>query len=301
MIAFWLRSGALAILAVAVFVQYRTVNLAAAAFVFFGLILALNTLVVAASFVVSRKHAIQSPPLPAPAPLAVIFIFLHEWLATLVSFAVIQPFDRIWMGEVAPHCRANGRVPLLLIHGYMCNRGIWWWVAAKLRAVGLSVATINLEPPGGSIDAFAVQLHTRIEALCAEMHADQIILVTHSMGGLVARAYLRKHGAARIAKLVTLASPHHGTWLAYYGLGENAHQMRPASAWIQSLEQTELSVPTLSVWSPADNFIAPQDSSRLAAAREIIVPAVGHLTMLLSPRILAILLDELAHRDDPQR
>jgi pimeloyl-ACP methyl ester carboxylesterase len=37
------------------------------------------------------------------------------------------------------------------------------------------------------------------------------------MGGLVARAYLARHGAGRVAKLVTMGSPHHGTSLARLG------------------------------------------------------------------------------------
>jgi len=119
------------------------------------------------------------------------------------------------------------------------------------------------------------------------------------MGGLVARAYLRRHSGARIIQLITLGSPHHGTWIAYYGVGKNARQMQPDSAWLLDLAQSDPGTPTLSVWSALDNFIAPQDSSRLAGAREKILPALGHLAMLFSPVVLEILLNELSHRGDP--
>jgi triacylglycerol lipase len=301
MIAFCLRSATLAILAVASLVYYRTADATIAALVFLGTIVLLNTIVVAASFVVSRWHSMRPAPQPASNVPAGILIFLREWLASLFLFFVVQQFDRIWMGDDAPPRVPPSGVPVLLVHGYKCNRGLWWWMGAKLRAAGFTIATINLEPPGGSIDVLADQLHARIEALCRETQAAQLALVCHSMGGLVARAYLRKHGPARIANLVTLASPHHGTWIARLGFGENARQMQPGSTWLRRLEQSELTVPTLSIWSPADNFIAPQDSSRLAGSRERIVPALGHLTMLLSPRILAILVDELTHRGGPSK
>jgi triacylglycerol esterase/lipase EstA (alpha/beta hydrolase family) len=41
--------------------------------------------------------------------------------------------------------------------------------------------------------------------------AAQVALVCHSMGGLVARAYLRAYGDEAVACVVTLGSPHRGT------------------------------------------------------------------------------------------
>ena len=104
-----------------------------------------------------------------------------------------------------------GALPVLLVHGYLCNRGLWWWLRRGLRARHFEVATINLEPPFASIDHFVGQLRARIEALVAETGAPKVVLVTHSMGGLVARAYLQHHGAARVGKLVThrRAAPWH--------------------------------------------------------------------------------------------
>ena len=293
MIAFRLRMIALVLLAILLLAGTRAVHPLAAVLIVLAVVLAVHAGFVATTFVVTRRYAIKTE---SAHPL--FAVFWREWLAHLLLFGVIQPFDRAWMGHDAA---ARGGVPVLLAHGYMCNRGIWWWIARKLKRVGLAVATVNLEPPGGDIENLAEQLHARIEALCAQTQAAQIALVGHSMGGLVARAYLRRYGPARIAQLVTLGTPHHGTWTAYYGLGANARQMRPDNAWLRELGKNEPGVPTLSVWSAVDNFIAPQDSSRLAGARESIVPALGHLAMLLSPLVLDILLKELAHRTNPQR
>jgi len=300
MIAFLLRT-ALAVFAVAALAQYFAPYPRAAALCVIGVFLALHTSIVVASFAVSRPHAAKTPPEPSPGLLTAVSIFLREWLAYLVLFVVIQPFERAWMGDDASERIVPGGVPVLLIHGYMCNRGIWWWVRRRLRTNGLTVATVNLEPPYGSIDAFADQLHARIETLCANTEAAQVALVSHSMGGLVARAYLRRHGPARVAKLVTLAAPHHGTRVAHYGIGENAREMEPDSTWIQNLQLSKPDVSTLCIWSPADNFIAPQVSARLEGARDKMVPALGHLTALFSPGVLDILVSELSHRSHHQK
>ncbi len=50
--------------------------------------------------------------------------------------------------------------------------------------------------------------------------AEKIIVVGHSLGGLVARLALVRDGAPHVKALVTIASPHQGTVLAYRGLDE---------------------------------------------------------------------------------
>lgn len=296
MIAFWLRC-ALAVFAAGLLAQLGTTDPAAGALCVVSIFLALHFGIVSVTFAVSRRHAFEAPRELRPDRPSALLIFLREWLAQLALFAVLQPFERPWMGAEVLGRLAPSRIPVLLVHGYVCNRGAWWWLHRRLKAAGFSVATINLEPPFGGIDELADALLARIEALCAETGAEQVVLVCHSMGGLVARAYLRKHGPARIRKLVTVATPHHGTQLARYGPGQNARDMELDSAWMRGMDMSDPRVPVLSVWSPADNFVAPQDSSRLASAHESIIPALGHMSMLFSPVVLEILLAELAHPD----
>ncbi len=50
-----------------------------------------------------------------------------EWFATMLLFILIQPFERWWMGADTIR-RRSGRTTVLLVHGYCCNRGFWWWL-----------------------------------------------------------------------------------------------------------------------------------------------------------------------------
>lgn len=298
MIAFWLRcrlaaEAVMLIAAGVLFVRSGAVSPLTAAAGAIGIFLALHSDAIVVSFAVSRLHAAAAPSDPARSRPSMWRIAIGEWLAYQALFILIQPFERLWMGDDAVGRQPPGGIPVLLIHGYLCNRGAWWWLRCKLKAAGFAIATINLEPPFGSIDGFADQLHMRVETLRAETGADQVALVGHSMGGLAARAYLQRHGSSRVAKLVTLGSPHHGTWLAYFGLGENARQMEPNNAWIRALPPADPRVPTVTIWSPTDNFVAPQDSSRLAGAQEKILPGLSHLAMLFSPGVLDALIREL--------
>jgi triacylglycerol lipase len=121
-----------------------------------------------------------------------------------------------------------------------------------------------------------------------------VALVARSMGGLIARDYLQRHGTGRIAKLVTLACPHHGSEMARIGLGRPAREMEPGSLFLRALpERAPPGLATLSVWSRADTLVVPADSARLAGAKERTVPDIDHLAALFSPLILDIGLDEL--------
>ena len=113
------------------------------------------------------------------------------------------------------------------------------------------------------------------------------MVVGHSMGGLVARACLRDPAArARIARIVTLGTPHHGSVLARWGPGRNARQMRPGSAWLAALNaQGPAPVPLVSVFSWHDNFVAPQDSPLLAGAQNVALAGIGHLSLVFSDAV----------------
>jgi triacylglycerol lipase len=113
------------------------------------------------------------------------------------------------------------------------------------------------------------------------------------MGGLVARAYLRRFGGGQVAKLVTLGTPHAGSQLARFGRGQNARQMEPGSAWLQALASAAPAVETVLIYSPHDSNVVPQSNLELAGATSVTVDGVGHLSMLFSKRVASVLLSAL--------
>ena len=187
-------------------------------------------------------------------------------------------------------------LPVLLVHGYACNSGYWRPMSKLLTGAGISHYGIDLEPPGAGIDDFVPQVHAGVERLCAATGSTQVIVLAHSMGGLVARAYLRRHGAARIARVITLGTPHQGTVLAGFGPGSNAVQMRRDSAWLAALAAGEANLQRKlfsSIYSVHDNIIAPQNSSELPGARMVVFGAIGHVALGRHPEIMRCALAEI--------
>ncbi|MFN4325075.1 MAG: esterase/lipase family protein [Azonexus sp.] len=216
-----------------------------------------------------------------------------EYLAFLFTFVLVIPFERLWMpaDRLAP-----GRQPILLVHGYGCSRGVWWLLRRRLEAAGHTVASVSLAPPYISLGRLEPLLNQRIEEVCAATGSPQVTLVCHSMGGLVARCYLARHGRKRVARLITLATPHMGSELSRIGFGQNAREMTTGSLWLQDMAAERLTLPVVSLRNAYDNYVMPQDNQRLPGARDIELPPVGHLAMLYDERIARLLIELLQQK-----
>lgn len=240
---------------------------------------------------IARRHGTPSGTAGGPTVAAVV----AEWAAFVFLFGVVMPFECAFMGSDGIGRLPPGRRPVLLVPGYMCNRGLWWWARRRLRAAGHAVATVTLETPVSDIEHLADGLTRRVDDLLAETGADRVLLVGHSMGGLIARAFLARPGAAsRVARFVTIAGPHRGTVLAPLGIGRDAAEMRRGSDFLEALARApDPGVPTLVIRSDGDTIVVPPTSSCLEGAEEVVLPAIGHLSMVLSPAVIDRVVAEL--------
>ncbi|MGZ8356646.1 MAG: lipase family alpha/beta hydrolase [Telluria sp.] len=262
-------------------------------------VLLVRAFISANNFRMSQRAASPVPPAFRLGPRGWLHLFWGEFRASMLH-------SSWFMARACPEQRiypAPGGTPVLLLHGYGCNSGYWVHLVALLDAARISHASLDLEPLGAPIDAYVPAVARAVESLCQAAGARQVVIVAHSMGGLVARAYLRAHGSERVARIVTLGSPHHGTCLARLALGSNAVQMRragcgeaPESAWLRTLAAGETAAGralVTSIHSWHDNIVAPQASSVLPGARNIGFGGVGHVALGSDRRILAAVMAEI--------
>ena len=264
-----------------------------------GAVLLVRLLINANNFRLSRRSASATPARFRLGLGARVRLFAEEFCASMLesswSMPRAHPCQQVYADAAAP--------PVLLLHGYGCNSGYWSALAPLLDAARISYATLDLEPIAGEIDGYAPLVQRAVEQLCERTGAPKLVIVAHSMGGLVARAWMRRHGAARVARLVTLGTPHHGTCLASFGVGKNAAQMRRGgaahgteNAWLQDLAASESAAAralVTSIYSHHDNIISPQTSSRLEGARNIEFGGVGHVALGGNRRVLAMVMREI--------
>lgn len=218
-------------------------------------------------------------------------LFFHEYVSTMAatSWHMLRHQPRMHLA------RPPRGLPVLMVHGYGANGGFWVHLGAQLEAQGFSHATVDLEPVFGDIEDFAQQLEQAVQALRAASRSEKVIIVAHSMGGLVARAWMRRFGADHVARIITLGTPHFGTDLAHMGPGDNARQMRRDGEWLAQLDAADRAQRRLitSIYSWHDNIIAPQDSCHLPGAHNIALPGIGHVAMGRHPDIAKHILAEI--------
>lgn len=138
-----------------------------------------------------------------------------EWCLNLLVFAWRQPFA--W--KRLPDSAGRGgdpQSPIVFVHGYLCNSGLWQpWLQA-CRDAGRPYVTVNLEPVFSGIDAYVPAIEAAVQR--AELVTGRRpVLVGHSMGGLAIRAWLAAQPPAQQTRwlaVVTIGTPHGGTWLA---------------------------------------------------------------------------------------
>ncbi|QKY02573.1 esterase/lipase family protein [Janthinobacterium lividum] len=267
-----------------------------------AMLLAVRALVVARNFWQSRR---LGSPVPQEYQLGVrgaARLFLGELRATLwaSSWGMLRP--RLHALDAAT---ASCGLPVLLIHGYVCNRGYWAQLSRQLARAGVAHDAVDLEPIVADIEDCVPQVEQAIEALRARTGSDRVILVAHSMGGLVARAWLRRHGARRVARIITIGTPHHGTALANLAAGANARQMSrihgAPDAWLAQLAASETPATRAlitSMYSHHDNIVAPQSSAQLPGARNLAFGGIGHVALASDARVLRQLLEEITIKNE---
>jgi pimeloyl-ACP methyl ester carboxylesterase len=247
-----------------------------------------------------------------PPPRARIRQLVSAWWHELLTFVAVfvwrQPFRSRAVADVPDGTRPlpglGTERPLrgvVLIHGYCCNRGLWNPWLEQLRARAIPAVAVDLEPVFGSIDAYAPTVEAAVRAM-ERSTGRPPVLVGHSMGGLAIRAWLRRAGPGaleRVHHVVTIGSPHHGTWLGRAGHTTNARQMRLGSPWLQALAADETPGQWqrfTCFWSHCDNIVFPASSATLPGADNRHLEAVAHVDLVNRREVLA---EVLARAGEP--
>ncbi|TWI70120.1 PGAP1-like protein [Pseudoduganella lurida] len=243
------------------------------------------------NFRMARRAGSVVPPEHRLDPLGRLRLFAGEYRASMLSTS----WHMLRHRPAPCFAGTSAALPVLLVHGYGCNGGYWAPLRALLRREGIRHDAVDLVPVTASIEDYVPQLEAAVQRLLAATGAPRIVLVCHSMGGLVARAWLRRHPDGAVARIVTIATPHHGTALAHLGPGENARQMRIGADWLKRLAHDDFGRRALftSIWSWHDNIVAPQDSCRLPGAKDIAFGGIGHVALGSDPRVLRAVLSEV--------
>ncbi len=233
------------------------------------------------------------------APRASAAELLRAWAGEVLAAWRVFSRDQPLFADAEPDVPGvAGRTGVLLVHGFFCNRGVWRPWLPRLRALGVPCTALTLEPAFGHIDDWVPAIDAAVAALQRSTGRPPLV-VAHSMGGLATRAWLAAHpdAAARVQHVITIATPHRGTWMARFGHTVNGRQMRMGGAWLAALaraEPVQRRPGFTCFYGHADNIVFPASTATLPGADNRHLRAVAHVAMVQHPAVWAEVLQQVA-------
>ena len=199
---------------------------------------------------------------------------------------------------------ATSAMPVFLVHGYVHNRSAFLAMSRALRRAGFRhIHGFDYNPIAHDVPEIAGMLAAEVERVVAVTGQHKVMIVGHSMGGLVARYFVQLLGGDEVVDtVVTLGTPHRGTYTSYLGVGRAVEQLRPGGPLLRRLEETArpTAVRWIAYYTDLDLLVVPAASGKLVhpalQATNVKMPNTGHLSLLLSGAVLRGVVEHLADR-----
>ena len=187
---------------------------------------------------------------------------------------------------------ADGLVPVVLVHGLGGNRGLWWPLRLFLRMNGHR-RTYAFGYEDGTIEDHAEGLKGFVDSILRSTKEAKVDIVAHSLGGIISRYAIQRIGLShRVRTLVTLATPHQGTYAAWYANTTLTRPLRPESEIIHNLNAEDLTdypMRFFSFYSDRDVYVIPAEGMTHPSAENVFLPDVSHSQYLVSPQVFRTL------------
>lgn len=192
--------------------------------------------------------------------------------------------------------------PVLLVHGLYHNASAWITMKQRLREAGIkNVHTYQYNSFWGEFPEAVDGLQRKLDALLHKAPGGKVLLVGHSLGGLVSRAAVgNPRFQDRIAGIVALGTPHGGSALAHLAanpMGRGLIPGREIMARVDSLPEPDC--PKLAIYNLVDDFVFPLETllPPTTGWQEIVCSPMGHVWMLYSREVTGLVVDFLKGTD----
>jgi triacylglycerol lipase len=180
---------------------------------------------------------------------------------------------------------AFGQDPILFVHGYVESASLWNTMISRFEKDGYSKSFLSAysynTSQSNKVDAELVK--TEVEKLLKNTGASKVDIISHSMGGLNTRWYIKfLGGESKVDDWVSLGGPNHGTETANFCFSTSCVEMRVGSKFLAELnvgDETPGLVNYGTWWSPCDEIINPDSSVALSGATNTQTACMSHTAL----------------------
>jgi triacylglycerol esterase/lipase EstA (alpha/beta hydrolase family) len=182
---------------------------------------------------------------------------------------------------------ASAQDPILFVHGWSESASLWNTMIGRFEKDGypksyLSAYSYNTSQ-SNKIDA-EKEVKSHVESLLKTTGASKVDIISHSMGSLNTRWYIKFDGGeSKVDDWVSLGGPNHGTETANACAFQVACQeMEVGSTFLSELnagDETPGIVNYGTWWSPCDEIINPDESVILSGASNHKTACISHTAL----------------------
>jgi len=173
--------------------------------------------------------------------------------------------------------------PILFVHGWNASSATFSTMASRFKADGWTDAEIvnwsyNYRQSNATT---AAQIKAKVDSILTVTGATHVDIITHSMGTLSARYYIRNLGGdGKVDALVSLGGANHGTNTAFFCVDTSCVEMRPNSTFVSNLNSIDETWGTTTRyatwWTSCDTVINPTSSTALNGALNTQTACMDH-------------------------
>ncbi|MGW7416680.1 esterase/lipase family protein [Streptomyces sp. NPDC054863] len=184
----------------------------------------------------------------------------------------------------------SARIPVVLVHGYNADPGVWGGLREDFKADGYTEAELfsfGYDTHRSVNEVLAGELAAYVENVKRQTGAGRVDLVAHSFGSLVTRWYTKfdPAGQSSVAHWVSLAGPNHGTSTAWAcTLWDQACRDMTPGSYVQKRlaegDETPEAVRYATWWSDCDEVINPDSSVPMTGAVNTAAGCLDHNALL---------------------
>lgn len=200
----------------------------------------------------------------------------------------------------------KGGPTIVLIHGIYHNHSAWVYYRWRFKRKGYHrIHAFSYS----SWNTTFMEIYEKLEIWMKQVEyncaGQDIVMVGHSLGGLLAKTYAGKRATETLSpvirRVIALASPFKGSKMAVLGLGALSDSLRYRGALVRELEayEPDTPLPCVAIYSPVDNMVLPAESLIPPGGwkREQTVP-MGHVAPLYHgptfERVLSFVEEEIS-------
>lgn len=209
------------------------------------------------------------------------------------------------------YSKESSEPPVILLQGFLGTSSVLKPLDEYLQKQGRNVfvvdlGIVNIQDIRESAEKLLFEIERIMDEYSKRFDFQEVDMVAHSMGGLIALYYVRRLGGHRLVRnLITLGTPYRGTYAAGLGvalfglLSKGVWQMLPGSRFLKELHEIPKEAQDTHLVSLAaqHDTLCPPSSCFLKGATNRIVP-LGHASLLMDERVFRSIDSFLSDQSD---